>query len=299
MEQKEDIYAKWLNGEINDSELEAQEGQEVLQELKQITQEVDQWAMPKYNAEAGYEKIKTTLQDKKTSSRVNKWLKFIAIIGLISLILFALLWYLGNQIEVLKADPGQKVNYALEDGSEVWLNNGSSVAYKSSEWSTERTITLQGEAFFDVNKGAPFTVNTPNGIITVLGTQFNVRTWGANLYVECYEGRVEVRKGDQSTVLTANEGVNIIAESMQNKQAIRNAAPLWRDGVSRFYDDKLTVVCYELERQYQIKIDLKATDRSFSGNFVHDDLEEAVRSICIPLNLKYTISKDKNSVVIE
>lgn len=296
---KEDIYAKWLNGEITESELEAMEGAEAVQELKKITQEVDKWSMPKYNIEDGYEKLSKKLEDKSDLKRQSKWPKLLALAFLIGVLVCGLFWYMSNKKEVLKAPPGQQLNYAFHDESKVWLNSGSSIEYQSADWSTERSIELQGEAMFDVTKGSPFRVNTANGSITVLGTQFNVRAWGENLYVECYEGRVQVQKGNQTTILTANESVKIIEGSMNQKQTMSNSEPSWRNGTSRFFDEKLTIVCDELERQFQIKIDLKASDRNFSGNFTHNDLDEALRSICKPLNLKYTISKDQKSVVIE
>ena len=299
MNNTEDILAKWISGEISDAELEASEGIEALQELKRITQEVDKWSMPKYNTDAGYKYFKKKLQDKSPKKGGSKWLKTIAIIGAIGLMLLGLFYYFGNQTEKLNAEPGEMMNYAFQDGSEVWLNDGSSIEYQSSEWSSQRSITLQGEALFEVSKGSPFTVNTPNGRVTVLGTQFNVRAWGGNLYVECYEGKVQVKSGDQLTILTANERVEVVEGAMKDNQVLNNTSPTWKAGTSRFYDDKLSMVCDELERQYQISVDLKASNRNFSGNFNHQNLEQALTSICKPLNLKYTISPDKKSVVIE
>jgi len=299
MKSKEDILAKWLNGEVSDDELETLEGSAALQELKQVIQEVGQWSMPKYNTDAGYNKMKERLQDKNRQSRGLKWLKLIAIVSMIGLLVYGFLSFFGTQREKIKAEYGEKINFAFQDGSEVWLNDGSSIEYKTSDWSTERTIKLQGEALFEVRKGSPFTVHTTNGIVTVLGTQFNVRAWGNNLYVECYEGKVQVALGDQRTILTAKEGVYVIDGSMTENQVINNTTSVWLNGMSRFYDDKLSIICDELERQYQIDVDLRAADRYLSGIFNHDDIDQALRSICIPLGLSYTLSQDKKSVVIE
>ncbi len=296
---KENTLAKWLNDEISDSDLVAQEGSEVLKDLKKITQEVDTWSMPKYDVDAGLVKVRAKLQKEAPTNRGSKWLKLLSIMAVLGLLIYGLYWFLNAQNEVLSADPQQQMNFAFHDGSEVWINSGSHIAYKSSEWSTQRDITLEGEALFHVSKGSPFTVHTDNGSVTVLGTQFNVRAWGENLYVECYEGKVQVQQGDQTTILTANERVSVIGNAMKAKQIMDNTSPTWKNGMSRFYQDKLTIVCDELERQYAIKIDLKAGDRTFSGQFKHDDLDLALQSICKPLNLKYTISNDKNVVVIE
>lgn len=299
MKKDEDILAKWLSNEISDAELEASEGTAAINELKQVTKEVDQWSMPKYNTDIGYLKMKDKLQVRPPNNLGSKWLKIIVIVSVIGVLLFGLLSFFGNRKEELKAEAGEHINLAFQDGSEVWLNDGSSIEYDTRAWSTERTIELQGEALFEVSKGSPFTVNTPNGKVTVLGTQFNVRAWGKKLLVECYEGKVQVRSGAQVTVITANESVHVVSGKMRAKQNMSNTGPAWQEGDLRFYEDQLTVVCDELERQYQIAIDLKASDRLFTGNFREGDLDKALRSICMPLGLDYTISPDKKSVVIE
>ncbi len=299
MKNKEDILAKWLSGQVNDAELEAIEGADALRELKQVINEVDQWSMPKYDTDAGFQKMKNNIGDKPQKNKRVKWIRVIAILGFIGLSLFALMTIFGNKDKTLEAKNGRNLNFAFEDNSEVWLNDGSKIRYNENDWSTERTIELQGEALFEVSKGVPFIVNTPNGMITVLGTQFNVRAWGDNLYVECYEGRVRVQSENQSTILTASEEVSIINGSMNANQNINNTFPTWQNGISRFYNDQLKVVCKELERQYAITVELKSSDRIFSGSFRHDDLNSALRSICKPLDLRYTVSQDKKSVVIE
>lgn len=299
MKNKEHVLAKWLSGEISDAELIALEGKAVLEELKQVREEVDKWSLPSYDTDAGYQKIKNRRKETEPTIKSSIWLKFFAIFAAIAIIGLGLFTWLGNKSEELQATPGKTINLAFQDGSEVWLNDGSRIQYKTKEWDLKRAIELEGEAFFKVSKGSPFTVQSKNGIITVLGTQFNVNSWGNKLYVECYEGKVQVQSGDQVTVITANESVRVIGGIMQAKQNISDTSPAWQGGDSRFYEDQLSFVCDELERQYQIEVDLKASDRIFTGNFREGDLDKALRSICKPLGLKYSISLDKKSVVIE
>lgn len=299
MKNKEDILAKWLSGEITDAELVASEGEAALQELKQVKDEVDQWSMPKYNTDAGYQKLKDRMEAKTPGNSTAKWIKVIGLAAVFGFLAFGLYSLFNNQPEELKAPNGETINYAFQDGSEVWLNDGSNVTFNTDEWSDIRTIQLEGEALFEVKKGSPFTVQTQHGTVTVLGTQFNVRAWGDNLFVECYEGKVQVQSEDQITIITANEGVSVIAGEMQSNQEINITSPSWKNGISRFYNDQLSVVFDELERQYQVNIQLNVEDRTFSGTFKHDDLDQALRSICKPLGLNSTISQDRKSVVIE
>lgn len=67
----------------------------------------------------------------------------------------------------------------LADGSEVSLRPHSSL-YEIAFSNSERSYKLDGEGFFSVAKDTdrPFSVNTSSRTITVLGTEFDVSTWG-------------------------------------------------------------------------------------------------------------------------
>ena len=299
MEDKDTLYAKWLNGEISDKELQAIEGTEALGDLDRVIKTVDQWAMPKYDTTAGYVKFKEKNQSKTSKIKKINWFAVSGLAASFLIIAFIGNTFLGNQNQEVFAQNGQNKNITLSDGSEISLNDGSSVEYNDKKWVEQRTIDLSGEALFNVSKGTPFIVETQNGSILVLGTQFNVRAWGENLYVECYEGKVQVIANGQETILTANEAVNVVVGDMSEKQVLTNLSPLWQNDTSRFYNENLQNVFKELERQFDIKVNMSATNRNFSGNFRHDDLQNALRSICKPLGLRYTVSQNQKIVNIE
>lgn len=299
MEDKDALYAKWLNGEIDDDELRSVVGPEEFAELDRVVKTVDQWSMPKYDTSEGYAKFKQKHRIKPAEIRKINWFKIGGIAASFLILFFVGNHFYSNQDEQLFAANGLNENAVLADGSEIWVNDGSSVTYTSKNWSDQRTIELTGEALFEVTKGSPFTVKTQNGSIRVLGTQFNVRAWGSNLFVECYEGKVEVTVGDQKTILTANEAVDVFQGSMNEKQNISNSSPSWQIGVSKFQNEKLYDIFEELERQYDIEVKMPPGNRSFSGQFKHDDLEKALQGICKPLGLKYNIDEDQKIVVIE
>jgi len=78
---------------------------------------------------------------------------------------------------VVAAAPGKVEKKTLPDGSTVWLNDNSSIAYYSN-FARHRNIELKkGEAFFEVKKDAshPFTVQSNNVSTTVKGTSFSVK----------------------------------------------------------------------------------------------------------------------------
>ncbi len=299
MENNDELYAKWLSGEISDQDFQSLEGQDAFNDLERVIKTVDQWSMPKYNNADGYKKFKLKHQKLSTPVRKLNWFGVVGIAA--SFLLVGFIWniYINNDQQLMIAANGQNEIFRLSDGSEIRLNDGSTAEYNATEWEDHRIVELSGEAFFDVTKGNPFQVNTKNGSIKVLGTEFNVRAWGSNLYVECYEGKVQVVSNNQMMILTKGETINVVNGKMGEKQLVKHSSPLWQKATSRFYNENLKDVFDEVERQYDIKINLKAQHRIFSGNFQHDDLEKALRSICKPLGLTFSISEDQKNVIIE
>ncbi|MCG8580926.1 MAG: FecR family protein [Bacteroidales bacterium] len=87
----------------------------------------------------------------------------------------------GNKPEVI----------VLPDGSSMILNKHSEVEYVIND--KMRNVELSGEAFFNIAKAEiPFEVHTDKGVITVLGTEFNVRSEDDEFEVEVDKGLVEV-----------------------------------------------------------------------------------------------------------
>ncbi len=78
------------------------------------------------------------------------------------------------------APAGELRTINLPDGSVVTLNSGSTLAYSSSYKKGERGVILSGEASFNVAKNPkqPFVVKTKDFDVRVLGTVFNVCSYG-------------------------------------------------------------------------------------------------------------------------
>ena len=136
--------------------------------------------------------IRTTLQSagKKNKeagvSRIN-FRKF-AVAATI-LVLIGISSFLGIQlISLLKYDQtmyeisvplGARTNITLPDGTNVWLNAGSNLTHRSDFGRNDRSVSLTGEAYFDVSPdgNSVFKVNTRDLDIKVYGTQFNIKSY--------------------------------------------------------------------------------------------------------------------------
>ncbi|MBO6524647.1 MAG: FecR domain-containing protein [Balneolaceae bacterium] len=90
----------------------------------------------------------------------------------------------------------------LEDGTEVTLRPYSEL-YELSSNDSERSYSINGEAFFDVTSDVnrPFSVQAGDGLVTVLGTRFNVSSWGSLTQVYLEEGSVRFESSSQNSVI--------------------------------------------------------------------------------------------------
>lgn len=95
----------------------------------------------------------------------------------------------------------------LPDGSVVYLNHNSSIAYDPGF--KDRSVEVTGEVFFDVaGSDAPFNVITTHGEVRVLGTEFNVKAGAEELEVEVEEGVVELKTAaDIQKIKRGEQGV--------------------------------------------------------------------------------------------
>lgn len=113
----------------------------------------------------------------------------------------------------------------LPDGTKVFLNYNSSLTYPADFDGDLRTVSLQGEAFFDVKPDAahPFVINANGTEIRVLGTSFNVKAYKeAPVRVDVSTGKVEVSKASRKIRLIKGQGAEVLDDTIRSMEANRN-----------------------------------------------------------------------------
>lgn len=217
-----------------------------------------------------------------------------------SLALLAFLFWPTGDLMQVHTDYAEVQNLDLPDNSKVSLNADSKVVYDNQKFTNSRTVKLEGEAFFEVEKGSKFTVVTPLGKVEVLGTSFNVFTRDGRFEVQCVTGKVKVSSlgNDDSVVLTKGESCKF--KNGKRIQGPTDANGSWRQGLFNYSDASLDLVWKELERQFAVNIDIRTEvkNKKYTGFFENGDLEKALQSVLWPMGLKYTI-EDNEQVVIE
>ena len=155
---------------------------------------------------SAFDKVKNRVILRSPGFRFWDAWKKIAAVLIIPLVLGNLLYFLlhasnnpAHQEPVyneLFAAFGTRSALKLSDGTSVWLNSGSSIRYPDKFIGNNRTVFLNGEAYFEVesNPEKPFIVETSSLKVKATGTKFNVSGYSSvnEKEVTLVSGKVEV-----------------------------------------------------------------------------------------------------------
>lgn len=291
---KNRLLAKWLNNDLSEAELaefKASPDFEKYQKIKKYT----------YHLEVGDFDENTMLSNILSQQKVTpkivplhkKWMFRAAALFILALGITFVMKFFVPQTE--KANFGEKTVFSLPDNSEVVLNSGSEINYKKWRWDNNRRLELKGEAYFKVAKGRRFEVQTSLGKVSVLGTQFNVKSRKKRFDVVCYEGRVKVNYANTQILLTQGQGVSF-ENGKQTKMKIRSLKPEWTENQICFYKENIRTLLDEVERQYNISIELNSKDTTslFTGKLPAKNLNIALQIISTTYHLEAKkVSKNK------
>nr|WP_321225118.1 FecR family protein [uncultured Psychroserpens sp.] len=294
---KENLIQKWLDHDLNDQELEAFKQLDDYNDLIKLDAEIGGFKANSFNDDNALEHIWTTINS--TKKKPIKLLSTLSKIAAILVICFGIYFYTTTLDTTSNTLASQHKSLALPDASQVELNAMSSLTFNKSNWDDSRKISLEGEAFFKVAKGKQFDVETSMGTVTVLGTQFNVKQRTNFFEVICYEGKVGVNSEEKNITLLPGDTFLIIDGKYIATEKENLKHPSWLDHKSTFKSIPYREVIAEFERQYDVNIELKNIDgtQNFTGSFIHNDIEFALKSITLPLQLKY--SKTDNIIKLE
>lgn len=160
---------------------------------------------------------------------------------------------------------GGQYRVTLQDGTNVWLNAGSSLHFPAAFPQNERKVTLTGEAYFEVAKdrNRPFYVAINTGADTsmnvrVLGTHFNINAYPDEQQhvVTLLEGSVNVNYGDANALLTPGRKAILNRESgsMNVKGGDTEAAVAWKNGYFLFDNEKVESIMRQISRWYNVEV---------------------------------------------
>ncbi len=218
-------------------------------------------------------------------------------------------WYagsVGNRETALcevTAPKGQVSKCVLADGTEVWLNAGTTIKYEPTLNGKVREVNLDGEAYFKVakNKHKPFVVTTKYAQVKVLGTVFNLKAYSDDKKVETTleEGSVEFSlNGSTNKPVELKPGDQVVFNTSEQKLTMNKVDTYlhtaWKDGKYVFKDADLKTIITELERLYDVRIHLQNDSLKqvhLRGMFEYEqNIFSALETLERTTNMKYRMN---------
>ncbi len=209
---------------------------------------------------------------------------------------------------------GKSTDLLLADGTKVWLNAGSRLAFPSKFSGKERKVYLEGEACFKVtrNRDKPFIVQAGEVDLEVLGTWFDISAYAGDGSIETVllEGSVAVHYskkfglGKGEVLLKPAQKAKFNREE-RNVHVTEVPHPelyiAWTEGWMQFTKESVNTVLTKLERYYDIEFRLPShypSNDLITGKLdLKESIGEVMKALSDVARINYRISG--NEVYIE
>ncbi len=209
-----------------------------------------------------------------------------------------------NAWHVIRTTRGETDSVLLPDGTQVFLNAESKLSYSDAFATGTRSVRLSGEAYFRVkhDPAHPFTIQTTNTTVTVLGTHFDVKAYGDenNTSVVVEEGRVRFAAQNKALILSTNDrGIYTADGQMLQNNAYAAKYIRWKDHILEFDNETLISIARTLGRRYDAHINIDnamLNKQRFTGRFDDVPLNEVLKQMSFVLKCHYSI-KGNNTVI--
>lgn len=128
------------------------------------------------------------------------WVLFLSVLTTV------LVWAI-NYEETIQTAIGERQQMVFNDGTVIELNTDTELHVTPFGWSRKFTLR-RGEVLFKVGEHSlrSFTVDTGNGVLQDIGTEFNVVKEGDKTTVAVLQGVVEIRLKDQANQIKTLHG---------------------------------------------------------------------------------------------
>lgn len=196
--------------------------------------------------------------------RMKFYTRAIAVAASLVLVLGAW-WIIGGMNDrTLVADVAVK-EILLEDGSKVYLRNGSTLKYKRAFGGERREVSLTGQAFFEVtpDPARPFIIDAAKSQVEVVGTSFSVNTQHDSVELIVKTGKVNFSTGSggaQRILVVAGERAVLKRDQITKSANGDGNFDAWQSGQLVFTNTPLQQVIASLKDYYNVEIRLKAAD---------------------------------------
>ena len=192
-----------------------------------------------------------------------------------------------------------RANLVLPDSTSVTLNCGSKLTLAQDFGKGTRTVYLDGEGLFDVqrNRAVPFIIQTPQGNqVKVTGTKFNLSCYSDNgkFDLTLLQGSVEVTTPKKEVLEMAPADQLIMKDGFLNvsRTSTPETSLEWTEGILRFDHTSMREALSKIEKWYGVQVvveDESVYRNSLTGVFRSEPLEDVLHLICLSSRLRYTL----------
>lgn len=220
-------------------------------------------------------------------------------------------WGEPVQYRTVEVPTGERMTLMLADGTSVTLNSETTLAYPEVFGRRHREVKLvRGEAFFDVAKDerAPFTVTSEDVTVSVLGTQFDINTYGHNSSTIVYlkEGSVRLTEhvSGESHQYLLQPGDLFNASRSTGYCSIGHDVPSskiegWMHNRYQFVDAPLADVIKFLERHYGMSFRVEDTELyryTYTMSFYNESIDDIMAAMRLITPINFTRVNDQITV---
>lgn len=300
--QEKDAFFQWLAAD--------EENKRLFLEVKEIYDDLKP-DMPA-DMERSWIKLQAKLRQRQPRATLGRVLSYAAV-GLIAVLLTSLGFYAAGQWGEAEVNRCVVSNHSdvdvleLPDGSRISIGAQTRVSYPADYGKTNRTVYLEGEAFFEVahQREKPFIVKIKGQDIEALGTKFDVMAYPQDsVYTTTLlEGSVRLTTQNipEQTVLKPDQQLIYTPSLHSVTVADVNARDVvaWVNGYYPFSDSTLDFILGRLSRIYNVRFDLQGPALKktlFSGTFYKgQSLKDIMEVINMSVPIRYVI---KNGTVV-
>lgn len=232
----------------------------------------------------------TTRPEASPLRLVPAWARWASAAAAICLIAYAF-WGVFNHGPALVSSSGNAIaTVTLEDGSVVTLRPHSKLFKRATN-----DYLLEGEALFDVtqNPGRLFRAGGGLGEVQVLGTRFDLSTWGNETAVYLESGRVAFRHLVTGAVDTLDPGDALVASATGTHVSAKKLAPDvaldWVRGVLIFGERPIWRIAAELEQHFAISVLIPDSlkTQTLSGQILLADPDQSLHDLATALGARF------------
>lgn len=230
--------------------------------------------------------------------KINRILFRAAAVLLPAVILGGLFMHVNSRVDLLGTagyeevyvPKGERIQFVFQDGTRAYLNSDSKIRFPKQFSLRRRSVSLEGEAYFVVQKDSrrPFVVDLGKGVVRVTGTEFNVEAYpdDKNIRVTLDEGEINLTPWTEK-IYQLRPGEKIIFNKESGRCVVvrtdnTRIVSLWKEHIIAFADTPLAQVTERLNRWFDVPfvIEDSATLRhSYTFYSENTSLKEVLRDL--------------------